>query len=107
MEYNLTVSGNNSTQYDVILEPSDVLGFQLTRANSDGSSTKPSADPISFPKTIYLDRFLFDNFQFVHHRRMAERKMRQEIHDLTRQREALTRYNVGSFDAQPILDLFP
>src|SRR5258705_3206481 len=59
MEYNLTSVSNNTVHYDVIIEPSDVLGFQLTRAIPHGSSNKSSADPISFPKTIYLDHFLF------------------------------------------------
>jgi hypothetical protein len=106
MEYNLTIPGNNAIHYDVILEPSDVLGFQLTRENLHGSSTKNFADPICYPKTIYLDRFLFDNFELVHNKRNIEEKMRREIQDLTRQREALTRHNVCFFDARPDLNLF-
>jgi len=96
MEYNLTSASNNAVHYDVIIQPSDVLGFQLTRTIPHGSSTKSSADPISFPKTIYLDRFLFDKFELAYHKRDIEQKMRQEIQDLTRQRDTLTRYNVCS-----------
>jgi len=107
MEYNLTTAGNNAIHYDVIIEPSDVLGFQLTRANPHGSSNKGSADPICFPKTLYLDRFLFDKFELAYHKRDIEQKMRQEIQELARQRDTLTKYNVCSFDARSIIHLFP
>ena len=97
MEYNLTSVADNTIHYDVILEPSDVLAFQLTHVIPHGSSTKRFADPISFPKTMYLDRFLFDKFLLVTNKRNIEQKMRQEIQELTRQRVALTRFNVCSF----------
>lgn len=100
MEHNLTSASNNAIHYDVIIEPSDVLGFQLTRANPHGSSNKSSADPIGYPKTIYLDRFLFDKFDLVYDKRNTKQKMQQEIQDLMRQRKTLTRYNVCSFDAK-------
>jgi hypothetical protein len=97
MEYNLTNSSNNTVHYDVILEPSDILGFQLTRANPHGSATKSSTDPISYPKTLFLDRFLFDRFALAHEKRNLEQKMRQDIQELTVQRETLTRHKVCYF----------
>ena len=100
MEHNLTSASNNAIHYDVIIEPSDVLGFQLTRAIPHGSSNKSSADPIGYPKTIYLDRFLFDKFDLVYNKRNTKQKMQQEIQDLMHQRNTLTRYNVCSFDSK-------
>jgi len=93
MDYNLTTVSNNTIHYDVIIEPSDVLGFQLTRTNPHGSSNKTFADPIGYPRTIYLDRFLFDKFELVYHKKNIEQKMQQDIQELTRQRDTLKRYN--------------
>jgi hypothetical protein len=104
MDHNLTSVSNNIIHYDVIIEPSDVLGFQLTRTNPHGSSNKSFADPIGYPKTLYLDRFLFDKFELVYHKKNTEQKMRQEIQELMRQRNTLTRHNVCPFDLQSFLD---
>lgn len=95
MEFVLTKATNNVISYDVILTPSDVITFQLTRLPTT-STSKPSPDPFSYPKTIYLDRFLFHNFALTNQKRVIENKMRQEIQELTHQRTTLTWFNVCS-----------
>jgi hypothetical protein len=91
MEFVLTKSTNSHISYDVILTPSDVIGFQLTRLPIISSS---SPDPFVYPKTLYLDRFLFNNFALTNEKRGIENKMRHEIQELTHQRAALTQFNV-------------
>jgi hypothetical protein len=93
MEFVLTKTTNSHISYDVILAPSDVIGFQLTHLPVNSSS---SPDPFVYPKTLYLDRFLFKNFALTNEKRGIENKMRQEIQELTHQRAALTQFNVSS-----------
>ena len=97
MEHILVNNMNNVTSYDVILSPSDVIGFQLSRlpSPSSSSSSKSSPDPLVYPKTLYLDRFLFHNLHITHMKRRMEQKMQKDIQELKHQRHNLTRFNVG------------
>ncbi len=98
MEFVLTKTTNSHISYDVILTPSDVIGFQLTRLPNI-SSSKSSPDPFVYPKTLFLDRFLFNNFALTNEKRGIENKMRHEIQELTHQRAALTQSNVCSLNS--------
>lgn len=97
MEYILVNKNNNNISYDVILTPSDVIGFQLLRLPSASSSSKSSPDPLVYPKTLHLDRFLFHNLGVTNEKRRIEQKMQQEIQELKRQRNTLTLFNVRFF----------
>ncbi|KAF4612879.1 hypothetical protein D9613_010996 [Agrocybe pediades] len=80
---------SNLSTYDIILRPSDVLMFELSRI--PGSHSKGSPDPFVYPKTIYLDRFLFDNLALTHTKQKQELQMLDEIANLRKYRETLTR----------------
>lgn len=92
---NLTRIGNRSSSHDVIIRPSDIISFQLKRASTSLSKTSP--DPFVYQKTIYLDRFLFDNIQLTNSKRKQEREMLDEIHRLKVMKETLTRSDVSIF----------
>jgi len=89
MEHILQKKVNDTLHYDVIVTPSDVIGFQLNRIPS---SSKSSPDPFVYPKTIFLDRFLFHNFALTTQKRALEQEMRKEIWDLTQHKGKLTRF---------------
>lgn len=78
--------------HDVIIEPSDVFCFQLQRLVSQ--SGKYSPDPFVFPKSLYLDQFLLSNLELANKIRISERGMLDEISELSRVKEGLTRHNV-------------
>ncbi|KAF9531048.1 hypothetical protein CPB83DRAFT_849241 [Crepidotus variabilis] len=92
MEHVLSGLDNENEYHDVIIHPADVIVFQLARLPLLGP-LKPSHDPFVYPKTFFLDRFLFSNFRLVHERRSTERKLKEEIEHLKQQRESLTRAN--------------
>lgn len=84
-----TVDGS---AHDVIIEPSDVFCFQLQRlVNQSG---KYSPDPFIFPKSLYVDQFLLSNLELANKIRISERGMLDEIFELSRVKEGLTRHNV-------------
>ncbi|KAH9474579.1 putative ubiquitin carboxyl-terminal hydrolase K02C4.3 [Psilocybe cubensis] len=78
------------SSHDVIIRPSDVITFQLRRL-PNASSSKTSPDPFVYPKSLYLDRFMFDNLAFTNNKRKQERRMLEEIENLKAQKEKLTR----------------
>lgn len=85
------------SSHDVIITPSEVLTFQLRRLPSLPGAAKASPDPFVYPKTIYLDRFLFVNLALTNDKRRIERKMLEEIKALKAHRETLTRSEVRFF----------
>ncbi|KAF9484084.1 hypothetical protein BDN70DRAFT_872980 [Pholiota conissans] len=82
------------SSHDVIITPSEVLTFQLRRAPVL-SSSKSSPDPFVYPKTLYLDRFLFMNLALTNDKRRIEHQMLEEIQMLKAHRETLTRSENG------------
>lgn len=82
---------NTGSAHDVIIEPSDVFCFQLQRlVNQSG---KYSPEPFIFPKSLYLDQFLLSNLELANKIRISERGMLDEISELSRTKEGLTRHN--------------
>ena len=92
MENILTSRVNDVLYYDVIITPSDAIGFQLNRRPT---TSKLSPDPFVYPKTIFLDRFLFCNFVLTNEKRALEQSMQEEIRELVKHKETLTRFNVS------------
>jgi hypothetical protein len=80
------------SSHDVIVEPSDVFCFHLQRLVNEAGKYNP--EPFTFPKSIYLDQFLLGNLELANKTRVAERKILDEISELTRMKEGLTRHNV-------------
>lgn len=90
---------NTGSAHDVIIEPSDVFCFQLQRlVNQSG---KYSPEPFIFPKSLYLDQFLLSNLELANKIRISERGMLDEISELSRTKEGLTRHNVWGFPSIP------
>jgi hypothetical protein len=88
---------NGISQHDVIVKPSEVCVFHLKRVPIIPGHAKASPDPFVFPKSFFLDRFLFDNLEFTNDKRELENKMKAEINDLTTYKAILTRSNVSAY----------
>lgn len=82
------------SSHDVIIKPSELVGFQLKRLPSQSTATpKTTPDAFVFPKWIYLDQFLFHNLELANNKREMEREINAEIRELTAHRETLTHFN--------------
>ena len=93
---NLNKFYRNGSRHDVIIEPSEVCAFHLRRAPVIVGHGKASPDPFVFPKSMFLDRFLFRNLEITNEKRELEHKMIAEIKDLMAHKAMLTRFNVSS-----------
>ncbi|KAG6889932.1 hypothetical protein C0995_013456 [Termitomyces sp. Mi166 len=82
-----------TTTHDVIVHPSEVVAFHLRPMQSTGQGK--TVEPFAFPRQFPLDRFILDNLSLTEEKEAQERKMRDEINDLTKRRELLTRGDVS------------
>ena len=87
---------NGISRHDVIIKPSEICVFHLKRAPVIPGNAKASPDPFVFPKSFFLDRFLFHNLEFTNEKRESEHSMRGEIKDLMSYKARLTRSNVSA-----------
>ncbi|KAG2007243.1 hypothetical protein CC2G_014954 [Coprinopsis cinerea AmutBmut pab1-1] len=83
------------SSHDVIVDPSQMLAFNLSRHVASTGTTQRKADavPLNYPKTFYLDRFMFRNLELANRKKAQEQQYQREIQDLTSQREALTTFD--------------
>ena len=88
---------NGTSWHDVIVKPSEVCTFHLKRAPIIPGHAKASPDPFVFPKSFFLDRFLFHNLEFTNEKRELEQNMKAEIEELTAYKATLTSYNVSVY----------
>ncbi|KAI9068656.1 hypothetical protein FKP32DRAFT_1561274 [Trametes sanguinea] len=82
----------------VILEPSEVIAFQLLH-----DVTPPSYDAavgrrteralFKYPKSVYLDQFMKESFELANEKRTAQRKILQDIKELDAKKKNLLYYN--------------
>ena len=90
---------DTGSEHDVILEPSEVIAFHLRNTQSATSSANAPAllhqKPFKYPKTLYLDRFLSDNFQLADAKRKQQMEITDQIQKLTAQRNSITHCNVS------------
>ena len=98
---NLNKFYRSSSRHDVIIKPSEVCAFHLRRASIIPGHAKASPDPFVFPKSIFLDRFLFHNLEFTNEKRELEQKMMTEIKELMAYKATLTRFNVSAIRTRP------
>ncbi|KAJ3504703.1 hypothetical protein NLJ89_g7798 [Agrocybe chaxingu] len=77
--------------HDVIITPSEALAFEIRHLSNPPGKASP--DPFVYPKTLYLDRFLFDNVSLVNEKRSMERKTLRRIRELSEYKDKLTRHN--------------
>ncbi|KAF8805609.1 hypothetical protein BYT27DRAFT_7192382 [Phlegmacium glaucopus] len=90
---NLNKFYRNGSRHEVIIKPSEVCTFHLRRAPVIAGHAKASPDPFVFPKSIFLDRFLFHNLEFTNEKRELEQRMTDEIKELMTHKATLTRFN--------------
>jgi len=88
---------NNGSNHDIIVHPSQVVVFQL-RPSVSLSSTSPIAKTtddrgFQYPKHIYLDQFLHENFELADQKRQLQLQMNAEVQKLTLQRRSITNFN--------------
>ena len=88
---------NGISRHDVIVKPSEVCVFHLKRAPIIPGHAKASPDPFVFPKSFFLDRFLFHNLEFTNEKRELEQNIKAEIKELTAYKATLTRSNVSAY----------
>ena len=86
---------SQGSTHDIIIRPSEVITFMLRRNPTPPGATKASTDPFMYPKTIYLDRFLFINLALTNDKRAAEYKILEQIRELKAMKHTLTRLEVG------------
>lgn len=78
---------------DVILEPSDVVAFELI---SGSRVTTTERKPFSYPKSIFLDQFLQENAEMASATRAHQRDVTEEVEALTLKKKSLTSFDVRS-----------
>ncbi|KAL4076724.1 hypothetical protein V8B97DRAFT_2022016 [Scleroderma yunnanense] len=87
---------DSSEKQSVIIEPSEVVAFQLSRSSSSHlNSTGTSADrkPFTYPKSVYLDQFLKENVEFAENRRRQQHEMYAEAQKLILHKKSMTHFN--------------
>ena len=94
---NLNKFQRNTSRHDVIIKPSEVCAFHLKRAPTISGHAKASPDPFVFPKSFFLDRFLFHNLEFTNEKRELEQNIKAEINELATYKATLTRSNVSAY----------
>ncbi|RXW12742.1 hypothetical protein EST38_g13108, partial [Candolleomyces aberdarensis] len=79
--------------HDVILDPAEFLAFALNRNPSATNAPKSEQDMFSFPKSFYLDRFLFRNLELVNEKMLEGRAIAEEISELSNRKTTMSRLN--------------
>ncbi|CDO71510.1 hypothetical protein BN946_scf184910.g9 [Trametes cinnabarina] len=82
----------------VIMTPSDVIAFQLLRDVAPppydaavGRRTERAL--FKYPKTVYLDQFMKESYDFANEKRTAQRRLIQEIKELEHKKKNLLYHN--------------
>ncbi|RXW14577.1 hypothetical protein EST38_g11280 [Candolleomyces aberdarensis] len=81
------------SQHDVILDPAEFLAFALNRNPSATNTPKSEQDIFTFPKSFYLDRFLFENLELVNEKMLEGRAIAEEISELSNRKTTMSRLN--------------
>ncbi|KAI0357849.1 hypothetical protein OH77DRAFT_1583695 [Trametes cingulata] len=87
-----------SAKRQVILEPSEVIAFQLIRdaapPSYDAAVGRRSERAIfKFPKSVYLDQFMKESYELANEKRGAQRKLLQDVKELETKKKNLLHYN--------------
>jgi len=92
------LSKDASAKQSAIIEPSEMVAFQLTRSSSthlNTTGTSSERKPFIYPKTIYLDQFLKENVEFAENRRRQQHEMYAEAQKLMLRKKSMTHFNVS------------
>jgi hypothetical protein len=94
---------NNVSTHDIILEASQVIVFSLKNSRPSPSALAHSSSvalsseayrPFKYPKSLFLDQFLGDNFELANQKRIQQLEMISDIQKLTSRRNGITRFDV-------------
>ncbi|KZT08631.1 uncharacterized protein LAESUDRAFT_811244 [Laetiporus sulphureus 93-53] len=95
----LGLSGDDTKQ-QVIFEPSEVVAFQILRdidppsyEASLGAGPRPERTTFVYPKHVYLDQFMKNNYPIAIEKRRKQRELLAEVEQLLAKRASLTRHN--------------
>ncbi|KAI8972449.1 hypothetical protein BD414DRAFT_560365 [Trametes punicea] len=91
-------SKSPSPKRQVIIEPSDVITFQLLRDVApppyDAAVGRRTERAIfKYPKSVFLDQFMKDSFELANEKRTARRKLLQEVKELEARKKSLLHHN--------------
>ncbi len=96
-----TLKNKATAKRHVIVEPSEVIAFELIR-----DATPPSYDAVlgrkserslfKYPKSLYLDQFMQESFELANEKRMAQRGLLDGIKELEARKKNLLNFNVRS-----------
>ncbi|KAF4579310.1 hypothetical protein EYR36_001120 [Pleurotus pulmonarius] len=79
---------NGQWKHDIIVEPSQVVVFGLKQGNSSSSSAQ---EPFTYPKSIYMDQFLGENFKLTNEKRVQQQQIRDRLQELATRKQTITR----------------
>ncbi|KAG6811358.1 hypothetical protein H0H92_007823 [Tricholoma furcatifolium] len=82
---------SRSTTHDVIVDTSELVIFQLIPPQGRSTVQGKTTEPFTFPKQFYLDRFILENLSITEAKKAKEREILEEIAELTKKKELLTR----------------
>jgi hypothetical protein len=99
---------DTGSNHDVIVEPPQVLAFHLKNNRSAQPSTTSSSSAVGglshaqqkgfrYPKVLYLDQFLSENFLLANEKRKQQMEMNAEVQKLSALRNSITHFNVGVY----------
>ncbi|KAI6165217.1 hypothetical protein EDD17DRAFT_1556658 [Pisolithus thermaeus] len=80
----------------VIVEPSEVVAFQLSKPSpsySNNTSTSSAAKPFVYPRSIYLDQFLQQNVEFAEAKRRQQHDLFSNVQKLILHKKSMTHFN--------------
>ncbi|EMD37136.1 hypothetical protein CERSUDRAFT_65841 [Gelatoporia subvermispora B] len=95
----LTMQGiDGFVKQQVIIQPSDVVAFQLVRDNLIPTPSGPAGSRVErqtfrYPMQVYLDQFLKENLEIANARRARLHEIQAEVESLHKRKDVLTRHN--------------
>ncbi|KAJ7064928.1 hypothetical protein C8F01DRAFT_781026 [Mycena amicta] len=83
-------NADQSSDHQLILQPSEMVTFEISVIPP--ALPTPSPEPLTYPKTLYLDEFMATNLDLANETRDMQRRCRGEIEALMERRRSLTRF---------------
>ncbi|KAI0329993.1 hypothetical protein GY45DRAFT_1412263 [Cubamyces sp. BRFM 1775] len=87
-----------SAKRQVIMEPSEVISFQLLRDAAPppydaAVGRRSERATFRYPKSVYLDQFMKDSYHIADEKRAEQRRLLQEVKDLETKKKQLLHFN--------------
>ncbi|KAF7325876.1 Glycoside hydrolase family 79 protein [Mycena kentingensis (nom. inval.)] len=81
---------DGSSEHQLITAPSELVAFEINVRPA--AVPTPSPEPLSYPKTLYLDEFLEANLDLANETRESQRRYRNQIETFMERRRKITRF---------------